>query len=315
MKADIGMIGLGVMGSSLARNCASKDFTVACYDYSAELRSEFSRKHAGERLLLSEDLEALIGSLERPRKIMLMIKAGAPVDSVLKDLLPLLEAGDVVIDGGNSQASDTGRRVEQAAEWGVAYVGCGVSGGESGALTGPSLMPGGAAEAWPLIRPLFEAICAKSRQGFPCCAWIGDGGAGHFVKTVHNGIEYADMQLICEAYHIMRDVLCMNNAEMADVFGDWNKGPLESFLIEITADILRYQDTEGHQPIDYILDVDPQLGQLDGGRQIEAPRDPSIGLASGGRPRFRYGPLFSMAKGAGWTREIPRRGGGPRERQ
>ncbi len=247
---DIGMIGLGVMGSSLARNMASKDFSVACYDWDEKLRDRFAQNFQDEKLYHAPDLAAFISSLSHPRKIMLMIKAGSPVDSVMEQLLPLLAKGDVLIDGGNSQFADTDRRVARAIEAGVHFIGCGVSGGEEGALKGPSMMPGGSPEAWPLVRSVFESICAKTRRGDACCAWIGEGGAGHFVKMVHNGIEYGDMQLICETYQFMRDALGMSNDEMADVFKEWNRGELDSFLIEITGEILAFHAADGAQPVD-----------------------------------------------------------------
>jgi 6-phosphogluconate dehydrogenase len=257
---DIGMIGLGVMGSSLARNMASKGFSVACYDWDEKLRDRFALNFQDEKLYHAPDLAAFISSLTHPRKIMLMIKAGSPVDSVMEQLIPLLAKGDVIIDGGNSQFVDTDRRVARAAEAGAHFIGCGVSGGEEGALKGPSMMPGGSPEAWPLVQPIFESICAKTRRGDSCCAWIGEGGAGHFVKMVHNGIEYGDMQLICEAYQFMRDALGMSNYEMAYVFKEWNRGELDSFLIEITGEILAFHDADGSQPVDYILDAAGQKG-------------------------------------------------------
>jgi 6-phosphogluconate dehydrogenase len=257
---DIGMIGLGVMGSSLARNMASKGFSVSCYDWDEKLRTRFARNFQDKNLYHAPDLAAFISSLIHPRKIMLMIKAGAPVDSVMDQLIPLLAKGDVIIDGGNSQFADTDRRVARAADAGIHFIGCGVSGGEEGALKGPSMMPGGSPEAWPLVQPVFESICAKTQRGDACCAWIGEGGAGHFVKMVHNGIEYGDMQLICEVYQFMRDALGMSNGEMADVFKEWNRGELDSFLIAITGDILAFHDADGAQPVDYILDAAGQKG-------------------------------------------------------
>lgn len=258
--ADIGMIGLGVMGSSLSRNMVSKNFSVACYDWDESLRNTFAEGFSETGFLHAPDLATFISSLKHPRKIMLMIKAGAPVDAVMEQLIPLMAEGDVIIDGGNSQFSDTDRRVKLAEENGIHFIGCGVSGGEEGALKGPSMMPGGSVEAWPLVEPIFTAICAKTIRGDACCAWIGEGGAGHFVKMVHNGIEYGDMQLICETYQFMRDALGMPNDEMAEVFKEWNRGPLESFLIEITGNILAFRDEDGAQPVDYILDSAGQKG-------------------------------------------------------
>ncbi len=256
---NIGMIGLGVMGSNLARNMVSKGFAVSCYDWDESLRTDFATKfidgfeHAGS-------LKDFVESIERPRKIMIMIKAGSPVDSVLGELTPLLELGDVVIDGGNSQWEDTDRRIQFCEEQGLLFVGCGVSGGEEGALNGPALMPGGSAGAWELIKPIFEAIAAKTSKGAVCVNWIGQGGSGHFVKMVHNGIEYGDMQMICETYQVMRNGLDMSNIAMSEVFGRWNRGKLDSYLIEITRDILAYEDESGTCPVDYILDAAGQKG-------------------------------------------------------
>jgi 6-phosphogluconate dehydrogenase len=256
---NIGMIGLGVMGSNLARNMVSKGFSVSCYDWNESFRKKFAAKFT-DGFVHAESLKAFVESIERPRKIMIMIKAGAPVDSVLGELMPLLEPGDVVIDGGNSQWEDTERRIELCEEKRLLFVGCGVSGGEEGALHGPALMPGGSAGAWELIRPIFEAIAAKTSKGAVCANWIGQGGSGHFVKMVHNGIEYGDMQMICETYQVMRDGLGMSNVAMAEVFGRWNRGKLDSYLIEITRDILAHEDEDGVCPVDYILDAAGQKG-------------------------------------------------------
>ncbi|HSR87442.1 MAG TPA: NAD(P)-binding domain-containing protein, partial [Pontiella sp.] len=226
-KTDIGLIGLGVMGSSLARNMASKDFAVSCYDWDESLRSKFAAAYP-DGFVHAESLREFVGSVERPRKIMMMIKAGPPVDAVLNELVPLLDAGDVVIDGGNSQWQDTERRVTFCGEQDLLFIGCGVSGGEEGALKGPSMMPGGAPAAWDLVKPIFQKISAHTDDGEPCCDWVGDGGAGHFVKMVHNGIEYGDMQMICEAYQLMKEGLGMSNPEMHDVFREWNEGELDS---------------------------------------------------------------------------------------
>ncbi|VGO14959.1 6-phosphogluconate dehydrogenase, decarboxylating [Pontiella desulfatans] len=258
-QTNIGMIGLGVMGSNLARNMVSKGFSVSCYDWDESLRQGFASKFT-DGFVHAESLKAFVGSIERPRKIMIMIKAGSPVDSVLGELAPLLEEGDVVIDGGNSQWEDTERRIAFCEGQGLLFVGCGVSGGEEGALNGPALMPGGSVGAWELIKPIFEAIAARTRKGAVCVNWIGQGGSGHFVKMVHNGIEYGDMQMICETYQVMRDGLGMSNMAMSEVFGRWNRGKLDSYLIEITRDILAYEDENGVCPVDYILDAAGQKG-------------------------------------------------------
>jgi len=258
-KTDIGMIGLGVMGSNLARNIVSKGFAVSCYDWSEALRKNFAGKYK-EGFVHASSLKEFVESIERPRKIMMMIKAGSPVDSVLNELAPLLDSGDVVIDGGNSQWEDTERRIKFCEEKGFLFVGCGVSGGEEGALNGPAMMPGGSAGAWELIKPVFEAISARTPEGVFCVDWVGSGGSGHFVKMVHNGIEYGDMQMICETYQVMRDGLNMSNIAMSEVFGRWNKGKLDSYLIEITRDILAYETADGEQIVDMILDAAGQKG-------------------------------------------------------
>jgi 6-phosphogluconate dehydrogenase len=259
VKTDIGMIGMGVMGSNLARNMVSKGFSVSCYDWDETLRKNFAARYA-DGFMHADSLKAFVESIARPRKVMMMIKAGSPVDSVLGELIPLLEPGDIVIDGGNSQWQDTDRRVVLCEEKGLLYVGCGVSGGEEGALKGPALMPGGSAGAWEPIKPIFEAIAARTPKGAVCVNWIGAGGSGHFVKMVHNGIEYGDMQMICETYQLMRDGLGMSNMAMSEVFGRWNRGKLDSYLIEITRDILAYEDEDGVCPVDYILDAAGQKG-------------------------------------------------------
>ena len=260
MKASIGIIGLAVMGENLALNMESKGYSVAVFDIRPERPDEFTgSKGAGKRFIPTHSLPELIDSIERPRKILMMIKAGDPVDQVIQSLLPILDEGDVIIDGGNSNFADTERRIKQVEAKGSLYIGMGVSGGEEGALNGPSLMPGGSAAAWPLVQPLLQTIAAHV-DTIPCCNWIGAGGAGHFVKMVHNGIEYGDMQLICEIYDIMRQVLKMSNEEMSTVFSDWNKGELCSYLIEITANILNYRDTDGACLIDRIADTAAQKG-------------------------------------------------------
>ena len=255
-KAQIGMVGLGVMGSNLARNMQSKGFQVAVYDLDAERADRM----ASEGFLPCHDLEALRDALEKPRKIFLMVWAGKPVDDLIEKLLPLLEEGDIIIDGGNSHFPDTERRCKYAESKGLLYVGCGVSGGELGALTGPSLMPGGSRAAWEHVRPILQAIAAKVEDGTPCCQWVGDGGAGHFVKMVHNGIEYGDMELICESYHLMKKVLGLDEDEMHDIFSKWNEGELNSYLIEITGDIMAYKDSDGAPLVTKILDSAGQKG-------------------------------------------------------
>ena len=260
-KADIGLIGLAVMGENLVMNMESKGFTVAVFNRTTSKVKDFVEGRAkGLNIIGCYSLEELVANLEKPRKVMLMVKAGAPVDSFIDMLLPLLEDGDIIIDGGNSHFPDTMRRTEYVESQGKLYIGCGVSGGEEGALKGPSMMPGGSPKAWPYVKPIFQAICAKVEDGSPCCDWVGENGAGHFVKMVHNGIEYGDMQLICEAYQLMRDVLKMSADEMHEVFTEWNKTELDSYLIEITRDILAVKDTDGKPLVDKILDTAGQKG-------------------------------------------------------
>lgn len=259
-KADIGLIGLAVMGENLVMNMESKGFTVAVYNRTTSKVTNFVEGRAkGRNVIGTYSIEELVANLEKPRKVMLMVKAGAPVDTFIEQLIPHLEKGDIIIDGGNSHFPDTIRRCEYVESKGLYYIGTGVSGGEEGALKGPSMMPGGSPEAWPYVKPIFQSICAKVGDE-PCCDWVGEGGAGHFVKMVHNGIEYGDMQLICEAYQIMRDYLGMTPDEMCEVFTEWNKGELDSYLIEITRDILAYKDTDGKPLVDVILDTAGQKG-------------------------------------------------------
>ena len=259
-KADIGLIGLAVMGENLVMNMESKGFSVAVFNRTASRVKDFvSGRAAGRNIIGTYSLPELVAALKSPRKVMLMVKAGQPVDDFIELLIPLLSPGDIIIDGGNSHFPDTQRRLEYVESKGLLYVGTGVSGGEEGALLGPSLMPGGSPAAWPHVRPIFQAIAAQV-AGEPCCDWVGEGGAGHFVKMVHNGIEYGDMQLIVEAYLLMRDLLKMQPPEMAEVFARWNTGVLDSYLIEITADILRMQDADGLPLIDKILDTAGQKG-------------------------------------------------------
>ncbi len=260
-KADIGLIGLAVMGENLAMNIESKGFTVAVYNRTYEKVEKFVDGRAkGLNIIGAADIKTLVNSLERPRKIMMMVKAGKPVDELIELLLQHTEDGDIIIDGGNSHFPDTIRRTKFIESKGCLYVGTGVSGGEEGALKGPSLMPGGSFAAWEHIKPIFQAICAKVEDGTPCCDWVGDNGAGHFVKMVHNGIEYGDMQLICESYQLMRDVLCMSNDEMHEVFKRWNETELDSYLIEITRDILAHKQADGTSSVDIILDTAGQKG-------------------------------------------------------
>jgi len=259
--SDIGLIGLAVMGENLILNMASKGFTVTAYNRSTDKVDAFLAGRAkGESIRGAHSVEELVQSLAKPRKIMLMVKAGKPVDAIIDQLLPLLDEGDIIIDGGNTHFPDTNRRVVHCAEKGVLFVGAGVSGGEEGALTGPSIMPGGAVAAWASVKPIFQGIAAKVEDGTPCCDWVGEDGAGHFVKMVHNGIEYGDMQLICEAYQIMKDLLGMSADDMHEVFADWNNGELDSYLIEITRDILKVKDQDGSALVDNILDTAGQKG-------------------------------------------------------
>ena len=260
-KADIGLIGLAVMGENLAMNMESKGFTVAVFNRTVEKVKNFVEgRAAGKNFIGTYSLQEFADSLEKPRKVFLMVKAGQVVDDFIEKLLDVLEEGDIIIDGGNSHYPDTVRRTEYVESKGLLYVGCGVSGGEEGALNGPSLMPGGSVQAWPHVKPIFQAICAKVEGGVPCCDWVGENGAGHFVKMVHNGIEYGDMQLICEAYQLMKDGLGMSAEEMHEVFAEWNKTELDSYLIEITGDILGYKDENGETTVDYILDTAGQKG-------------------------------------------------------
>ncbi|XP_037978230.2 6-phosphogluconate dehydrogenase, decarboxylating [Plutella xylostella] len=241
-KADIALIGLAVMGQNLILNMDSKGFVVCAYNRTVQKVHQFLNNDAkGTKIIGAESLEDMVSKLKTPRKVMLLVKAGSAVDEFVSKLVPLLSKGDIIIDGGNSQYTDTQRWCKQLAGSGIHYVGMGVSGGEDGARYGPSLMPGGHPEAWPSLKPIFQAISAKVNSE-PCCDWVGQDGAGHFVKMVHNGIEYGDMQLICEAYHLMKDVLGLDQDEMSRVFAEWNKGDLDSFLIEITTDILKYKE-------------------------------------------------------------------------
>lgn len=259
---NIGLIGLAVMGENLVLNMASKGFSVAVFNRSTDKVEAFMNGRAkGKSIKGCMTVEELCSSLERPRKIMIMVKAGGAVDGVIDSLLPYLEKGDIVIDGGNSHYPDSNRRTNALKEKGILFVGAGVSGGEEGALLGPSIMPGGNEEAWAHLKPIFQKISAKVEDGSPCCDWVGPEGAGHFVKMVHNGIEYGDMQLICEAYQVLKEVGGLTNDELAEVFTKWNKGDLDSFLIEITAEIFSKKDEEGSgHLVDKILDKAGQKG-------------------------------------------------------
>ena len=259
--ADIALIGLAVMGQNLIMNMNDHGFTVVAFNRTVSKVDEFLKDAAkGSKVIGAHSVEELVSLLKRPRKIMLMVKAGAPVDEFIETLLPHLEPGDLIIDGGNSLFTDTIRRTKYLESKGLLFIGTGVSGGEEGARFGPSMMPGGSPAAWPLIKGIFQAIAAKTPDGEPCCEWMGEDGAGHYVKMAHNGIEYGDMQLICEAYQLMKEGLKMSNAEMHDVFNEWNKGELDSYLIEITRDILAYKDEKGEYVLDKILDTAGQKG-------------------------------------------------------
>ncbi|MET0105686.1 MAG: decarboxylating NADP(+)-dependent phosphogluconate dehydrogenase [Sedimenticola sp.] len=259
-KADIGLIGLAVMGQNLVLNMDDHGFRVAVYNRSQEKTDAFLEGPAKHTQITgTASLEELVASLPTPRKIMLMVRAGDAVDSVIAQLLPLLEADDIVIDGGNSRFTDTERRMDELSKRGIRYLGCGISGGEEGARHGPSVMPGGDEAAWPEVRPILQAIAAKV-EGEPCCQWVGEGGAGHYVKMVHNGIEYGDMQLISEAYHLMKSGLGMDADEMQQVFKGWNSGVLDSYLVEITTEILGTRDSDGEPLLEKILDSAGQKG-------------------------------------------------------
>ena len=260
--ADIALIGLAVMGQNLILNMSDHGYRVVAYNRTVSKVDEFlndaAKGHAN--VIGARSIEEMVGLLKRPRKIMLMVKAGQAVDDFIESLLPHLQAGDLIIDGGNSHFPDTIRRAKYLESKGMLYLGTGVSGGEEGARHGPSMMPGGSVPAWPLVKDIFQAICARTPAGEPCCDWMGEDGAGHYVKMVHNGIEYGDMQLICEAYQLLKEGLGMSNQEMHQVFAEWNKGELDSYLIEISRDILAYQDEQGDYVVDKILDTAGQKG-------------------------------------------------------
>lgn len=260
-KADIGLVGLAVMGENLVLNMESHGYTVAVFNRTVEKVNDFVNGRAkGKNIIGANTIKELVEALKTPRKVMLMVKAGKPVDEFIELLLPHLEKGDIIIDGGNSHYPDSIRRTKYLEDKGLFFIGTGVSGGEEGALKGPSIMPGGSVAAWPHVKPIFQSIAAKVEDGTPCCDWVGDDGAGHFVKMVHNGIEYGDMQLICEAYQIMKEMLGMSADEMHEVFKKWNTGILDSYLIEITRDILAFKDTDGKPIVDKILDTAGQKG-------------------------------------------------------
>ncbi len=265
-KSDIGLIGLAVMGENLALNMANHGWMVSVYNRTVPGIEEgvvekfVNGRAKGKSIEGHTDIASFVASIARPRKIMMMVRAGKPVDELMQQLMPLLEPGDTMIDGGNSNYEDTNRRVAEAEARGFRFVGSGVSGGEEGALNGASIMPGGSKEAWEGVKPILQSIAAKADDGTPCCQWVGPQGAGHFVKMIHNGIEYGDMQLIAEAYWIMKNVGGMTNEEMADVFDGWNQGKLRSYLIEITAQILRHKEAAGGYLIDSILDAAGQKG-------------------------------------------------------
>jgi 6-phosphogluconate dehydrogenase len=260
-QADIAVIGLAVMGQNLILNMNDHGFTVVAFNRTVSKVDEFLGKEAkGTKVIGAHSLQEMVSLLKKPRRVMLMVKAGQAVDEFIEQLMPHLETGDIIIDGGNSLFEDTARRVKHVEGKGLLYIGTGVSGGEEGARRGPSIMPGGSPAAWPHVKPIFQAIAAKVDDGTPCCDWVGEGGAGHYVKMVHNGIEYGDMQLICEAYNLMKTGLGMTPDQMHQVFAEWYKGELNSYLIEITRDILAYKDADGLPLVDKILDTAGQKG-------------------------------------------------------
>lgn len=260
-KSDIGVIGLAVMGENLVLNMESKGFTVSVYNRTVMKVDTFMKSKAKNKNIFgAKNLEEFVHSLESPKKIMLMIKAGEAVDKMIDELIPFLSPGDIIIDGGNSHYEDTERRVLYVEGKGLYYIGTGVSGGEEGALKGPSLMPGGSVEAWEKVKPIFKSICAKTDSGERCCEWVGKGGAGHFVKMVHNGIEYGDMQLICEVYSFMKSLMRLSNEDIQRVFSEWKSTELDSYLIDITADIFKVRDEDGSPLVEKILDSAGQKG-------------------------------------------------------
>jgi 6-phosphogluconate dehydrogenase len=260
-QADIALIGLAVMGQNLILNMNDHGFTVVAFNRTVSKVDDFLNNEAkGTKVIGAHSLQEMAGLLKKPRRVMLMVKAGQAVDEFIEHLLPVLEPGDIIIDGGNSLFEDTNRRTKYVESKGLLYIGTGVSGGEEGARHGPSIMPGGSPAAWPHVKNIFQGIAAKVDGGSPCCDWVGEQGAGHYVKMVHNGIEYGDMQLICEAYNILKNGLGLTAPEMHDIFKEWNTGELDSYLIEITRDILAYKDTDGAPLVDKILDTAGQKG-------------------------------------------------------
>jgi len=260
-KADIGLIGLAVMGQNLVLNMNDHGVKVAVFNRTVSTVDEFLGGNAkGTEIVGARSVEELVDALASPRRVMLLVKAGQPVDDFIELLIPLLDKGDIIIDGGNSNYNDTIRRTAHVESKGLYYIGTGVSGGEEGARHGPSIMPGGSPEAWPHVQPIFQSVSAKVEDGSPCCDWVGEDGAGHFVKMVHNGIEYGDMQLICEAYQLMKEGLCLDHDRMHQTFAAWNEGELDSYLIEITRDILGFRDDEGEPMLEKILDTAGQKG-------------------------------------------------------
>jgi 6-phosphogluconate dehydrogenase len=260
-QQSFGIVGLGVMGENLALNVESHGFSVAGFDLDGKKVSSFAARTQGKRAVAARTLEDFVAALEAPRRILMMVPAGKPVDAVIASLGPHLRAGDVLIDGGNTYFADTARRIDELEGTGILYMGSGVSGGEEGALRGPAIMPGGNPEAWPLVKPILQAIAAKAEDGAPCCEWVGSGGSGHFVKMVHNGIEYGDMQMICDAYFLMARLLGLSADEIGRTFADWNQGELSSYLVAITAEILAKKDPETGKPmVDVILDTAEQKG-------------------------------------------------------
>src|ERR1041385_8949748 len=259
--ADIAVIGLAVMGQNLILNMNDHGFIVVAHNRTVSKVDDFLNKEAkGTQVIGAHSIEEMVALLKKPRRVMLMVKAGKAVDEFIESLLGVLEPGDVIIDGGNSLFEDTIRRTKYVETKGLLYIGTGVSGGEEGARHGPSIMPGDSPAAWPHVKEIFQSIAAKVEDGSPCCDWVGENGAGHYVKMVHNGIEYGDMQLICEAYHLLKSALGLSPAELHDVFAEWNRGELDSFLIEITADIFNKMDDDGQLMIDKILDTAGQKG-------------------------------------------------------
>ncbi len=261
MGKHIGVIGLGVMGRNLTLNIASRGFSAAGFDLNPGTMASAAEVFEGKEITVADSLESFAGMLDSPKIMLMMVPAGGPVDNVIRDVKPYLSRGDILIDGGNSFFKDTDRRCSKLAKDGILYIGTGVSGGEEGAFKGPSIMPGGNVAAWPEVERIFKAIAAKVEDGTPCCEWVGSGGAGHFVKMVHNGIEYGDMQMVCEAYSLMKNLLGLSAMEMHAVFGEWNNGQLESYLIEITAAIMAQTDHDTGSPmVDVILDTAGQKG-------------------------------------------------------